>query len=140
MRARGVGVGRDHAELVAGRRDEDARQHLPGLARAGAAERAPLFYLEMPHAAAAGTNCSIAALHGTSVKLDDEAGTPLSDTLGTDALAEGLVTDVAKITANAASSSTGPDTRKARTAGLSSWAILDSNQGPLPYQRSALTD
>jgi RimJ/RimL family protein N-acetyltransferase len=23
---------------------------------------------------------------------------------------------------------------------LASWAILDSNQGPLPYQRSALTD
>jgi hypothetical protein len=41
----------------------------------------------------------------------------------------------------AASRLSGPDNKKPRRGGVrGEWAIQDSNLGPLPYQRSALTD
>jgi hypothetical protein len=60
--------------------------------------------------------------------------------LGMDAFAGGRVIGVAKIAANVARAAHSVRNEKGPRCGPFPWAILDSNQGPLPYQRSALTD
>ena len=67
-----------------------------------AAESAPLFFLDGRTLQPLQSEGSTAVLEGTTVKLKDEAATLLNDTFGTDALQEGLVIGVAKITVNTA--------------------------------------
>jgi hypothetical protein len=67
-----------------------------------AAERAPLFFLDGRTLQPLRTNPSgsLAVLEGTTVKLKAEAAQLLNETFGIDALQEGLVIGVAKITIN----------------------------------------
>ena len=67
-----------------------------------AAETAPLFFLDGRTLQPLEAQGSAAVLEGTTVKLKDEAATLLNDTFDTDALQEGLVIGVAKITVNTA--------------------------------------